>query len=61
LFKFIGNKERVQHCLILIYHTEGCVIKNSQKLTEQIKKKSFELIKATEREMEELNGLKRTT
>ncbi len=58
--KNIGVNERVQYCVSLIYHTEGFVTKNIQKLSKQIKKRSFEIIIAAEREMEELNNLKRS-
>lgn len=58
--KSIGVKERVQYCSSLIYHTESFVTKNIQELSERLKKKSFEIIIAAEREMDELNRVKRT-
>lgn len=58
--KDFGITERVQYCASLIYHTEGFVTKNIQKLSEPLKKKSFEIILAAEREMEVLNNLKKS-
>jgi len=58
--KSLGVNERVQYCSSLIYHTEGFVTKNILTLSGQIKKRSFAIIIAAEREMELLNNLRKS-
>lgn len=58
--KSIGINERVQYCSSLIHHTESFVTKNVLNLSQHIKKKSFEIILAAERELELLNNLKKS-